>query len=84
MHVHGNTFIPQALERGAAAIIYQDQLPDNVQEAISQRRQQGLMVPPLVQVPDSRFAMSPIADCFYDSPSSKLVVIGVTGTEGKS
>ncbi len=84
IHVHGNTFIPQALERGAAAIIYQDQLPDNVQEAISQRRQQGLMVPPLVQVPDSRFAMSPIADCFYDSPSSKLVVIGVTGTEGKS
>lgn len=83
-HVHGNTFIPQALERGAAAIVYQDQLPDDVEEAVNQRKQQGLRVPPLVQVPDARFAMSPIADCFYDSPSSKLVVIGVTGTEGKS
>ena len=83
-HVHGNTFIPQAIEKGAAAILYQDQLPSQVEEAISQRKQQGLSVPPLVQVPNTRFAMSPIADCFYDSPSHKLIVIGVTGTEGKS
>ena len=83
-HVHGNNFIPQAIEKGAAAILYQDQLPPQVEETISQRKQQGLPVPPLVQVPDTRFAMSPIADCFYDSPSRKLIVIGVTGTEGKS
>ncbi len=83
-HVHGNSFIPQAMEAGAAAILYQDSLPQSVEEFIALRMQQGKPLPPLVQVPDSRFAMSPIADCFYDSPSSKLVVIGVTGTEGKS
>ena len=83
-HVHGNNFIPQAIEKGAAAILYQDQLPSQVEAAISQRKQKDLPVPPLVQVPDTRFAMSPIADCFYDSPSRKLIVIGVTGTEGKS
>lgn len=83
-HVHGNSFIPQAIEAEAAAILYQEELPKNVQEFILQRKQDGYPVPPLVQVPDTRFAMSPIADCFYDSPSSKLVVIGVTGTEGKS
>ncbi len=83
-HVHGNSFIPQAIEKAAAAILYQDQLPSQVEAAISQRKRQGLPVPPLVQVPDTRFAMSPIADCFYDSPSRKLIVLGVTGTEGKS
>ena len=83
-HVHGNNFIPQAIEKGAVAILYQDQLPSQVEAAISQRKQKGLPVPPLVQVPDTRFAMSPIADSFYDSPSRKLIVIGVTGTEGKS
>lgn len=83
-HVHGNNFIPQAIEAGAAAILYQDSLPRTVAEFIGLRAQQGQPVPPLVQVPDTRFAMSPIADCFYDSPSSKLIVIGVTGTEGKS
>lgn len=83
-HVHGNSFIPQAIEKGAAAILYQDSLPQSVEEFIALRVQQGKPLPPLVQVPDTRFAMSPIADCFYDSPSSKLVVIGVTGTEGKS
>ena len=37
-----------------------------------------------IQVKDSRFAMSPIADEFYDSPSSKMGILGITGTEGKS
>ena len=84
IHVHGNDYIPQAIENGAAAVVYQDSLPAAVHQRIAQRKEQGLPVPPLVQVRDARFAMSPIADRFYDSPSSKLAVIGVTGTEGKS
>lgn len=83
-HVHGNTFIPQAIEKNAAAVLYQDNLPQSVADFITLRTQQGKPVPPLLQVPDTRYAMSPVADFFYDSPSSKLVVIGVTGTEGKS
>ncbi|MCM1321881.1 MAG: UDP-N-acetylmuramyl-tripeptide synthetase [Bacteroides sp.] len=41
-------------------------------------------LPVFVRVADTRAAMSPVADAFYDSPSAKLAVIGVTGTEGKS
>lgn len=41
-------------------------------------------VPAFIKVESSRFAMSPVSDAFYDFPSKKLIVIGVTGTEGKS
>lgn len=41
-------------------------------------------VPAFIKVESSRFAMSPVSDAFYDYPSKKLIVIGVTGTEGKS
>ena len=44
----------------------------------------SLLVPAFIKVPSSRFAMSPISDAFYDYPSKKLIIIGVTGTEGKS
>lgn len=44
----------------------------------------SLLVPTFIKVPSSRFAMSPISDAFYDYPSKKLIIIGVTGTEGKS
>lgn len=40
--------------------------------------------PAFIKVEDARFTMSPISDTFYDSPSKKLIVLGVTGTEGKS
>ena len=37
-----------------------------------------------IRVKDPRFAMSPIADAFHNFPSRRMVIIGVTGTEGKS
>nr|MCR4790346.1 UDP-N-acetylmuramoyl-L-alanyl-D-glutamate--2,6-diaminopimelate ligase [Treponemataceae bacterium] len=77
-HVHGNTFIPKAVEMGASTIIYQDQLPQEALKAIQDKKI------PAIQVASSRFAMSPVASDFYDNPSSKLGIIGVTGTEGKS
>ncbi|HQC26776.1 MAG TPA: UDP-N-acetylmuramoyl-L-alanyl-D-glutamate--2,6-diaminopimelate ligase [Treponemataceae bacterium] len=75
--VHGNTFIQEAIKKGAVAIIYQDEIPSS----LIQTHAANIV---MVKVQDSRYAMSPIADSFYDSPSSKLKVIGVTGTEGKS
>ena len=79
-HVHGNTFITDAINRGALAVVYQDELPvEAVKTAKSQQT-----APVFIKVQDARFAMSPIAATFYDNPSSKLAVIGVTGTEGKS
>lgn len=82
-HVHGNAFIAKAIARGAAAIVYQDDLPEDALRAAEGRNNEA-EAPVLVRVRDARFAMSPAADAFYDSPSEKLAVIGVTGTEGKS
>ncbi len=78
VHVHGNTYIPSAIEKGASAVIYQDDIPE---ETVALAEKAGCA---LIHVTDSRFVMAPVADAFYDSPSSKMVVIGVTGTEGKS
>jgi UDP-N-acetylmuramoyl-L-alanyl-D-glutamate--2,6-diaminopimelate ligase len=72
LHTDGHSFIPAALDRGAAAIIHQEAL---------QEYREGIRY---MQVRDSRFAMSPVAAAFYNYPSRKLILIGVTGTEGKS
>lgn len=84
-HVHGNQFIPQAIQKGAAAIVFQDDLESQKEEilallqVIPQEQQ-----PVFIKVENSRYAMAPISDAFYDYPSTKLGIIGVTGTEGKS
>lgn len=77
-HIHGNTFIHKAIENGASAVMYQDNLPDEALKFATEKEV------PLLQVESTRFAMSPIAAAFYDNPSNKMKVIGVTGTEGKS
>lgn len=43
-----------------------------------------LKSPVFIRVENARKVMAPVAATFYDNPSSKLAVIGVTGTEGKS
>ena len=39
---------------------------------------------PCLQVNDVRLAMALLADFYYNHPSSKLSVVGITGTKGKS
>ncbi|MES2732650.1 MAG: UDP-N-acetylmuramoyl-L-alanyl-D-glutamate--2,6-diaminopimelate ligase [Bacteroidota bacterium] len=70
--VDGHQFIAKAVELGAAAILC-DQLPENLQEGIT-----------YVQVPDSAAAMGLAASSFYGNPSAKLLLVGVTGTNGKT
>ncbi|MDR2447687.1 MAG: UDP-N-acetylmuramoyl-L-alanyl-D-glutamate--2,6-diaminopimelate ligase [Treponema sp.] len=72
MRTDGHRFIPQAVERGAVVIVHQDEVDAYAEGVV------------YIKVKDSRFAMSGIAGAFYGYPSKKLVVIGVTGTEGKS
>jgi UDP-N-acetylmuramoyl-L-alanyl-D-glutamate--2,6-diaminopimelate ligase len=72
LHADGHRFIPDAVGRGAAVIIHQDEV---------ESRREGRVY---IRVRDSRFAMSSVADAFYGSPSRHLAVTGVTGTEGKS
>ncbi len=84
-HTTGNKFIAQAIKNGAAAVVYQDDISDaeleEIEKALCERRDKKIA---FLHTEDSRFAMSPVSSCFYDDPSSKLVVYGVTGTEGKS
>ena len=65
----GHDFAPEALARGAAALVTERRL--------------GLGVPELV-VDDVRAAMGPAAARFYGSPAAELDVVGITGTNGKT
>ena len=88
VHVNGNTYIAKAVEAGAAAVVFQDDLPEDVLRDLDAVRSgagsDAKFNVPLIKVKDSRFAMAPFAAAFYDNPSKKMAVIGVTGTEGKS
>ena len=94
-HTDGNNFIAKAIENGANAVVYQGEFSSEQQQeiakaiikrtidnALSQERTK--FAPALIKVADSRVAMAPLSACFYDNPSERLIVIGVTGTEGKS
>lgn len=67
--VDGHTFIPKAVENGAAVI-----LCENIPEVDI----------PYVQVASSREALAILGANWYDHPSDKMTVIGVTGTNGKT
>lgn len=68
----GHKFIEQAIAAGAIGIVCED-LPANVDEKIT-----------YVRVNNSSYALGMIASNFYDNPSSKLKLVGVTGTNGKT
>jgi UDP-N-acetylmuramoyl-L-alanyl-D-glutamate--2,6-diaminopimelate ligase len=65
----GHDFAPDAVARGAVALVCQRPL--------------GLGVPEVV-VDDVRAAMGPVAARFYGDPTAELEVVGVTGTNGKT
>lgn len=94
-HVDGNKYISEAILAGANAVVYQGELSssnkEDIAKAIIKRTLQNefsenivKFSPVLIRVKDSRYAMAPLSSCFYDNPSERMVVIGVTGTEGKS
>jgi UDP-N-acetylmuramoyl-L-alanyl-D-glutamate--2,6-diaminopimelate ligase len=67
----GTSFAAQAIARGAAAVVSESPRPDGV--AI-----------PWIQTTDARLALALLADRFYDHPSRRMPVVGVTGTNGKT
>lgn len=67
----GHKYIRQALENGAIAIMISD-------EAYCSNEY------PWILVDDCRLALAQISHAYYDHPSEKLTLIGVTGTNGKT
>jgi UDP-N-acetylmuramoyl-L-alanyl-D-glutamate--2,6-diaminopimelate ligase len=68
--VDGHSFIEQAIDRGAIAIVAEE-------PGLTQRVTH-------IQVADSRDALARLAAAFYSNPSKRLRMIGVTGTNGKT
>src|ERR1700754_1340610 len=65
----GHDFAPDAVARGAAALVVERPLGLGVTE---------------VQVRSVRAVMAPVAARFYGDPTAQLQVTGVTGTNGKT
>ncbi len=68
--VDGHRFVSAALKGGASALV--------AQEAVS-----GISLP-FVRVEDSRRALGLLGSRFYGDPSSRIRMIGITGTNGKT
>ena len=69
---NGHDFIEKAINLGATAIIC-DTMPEVIVKGIT-----------YVQVNDTNSALANIANNYYNNPSSKLKLVGITGTNGKT
>lgn len=68
----GHAYIDKAIEKGAAAVVC---------EQIPEVRQPGVTY---LSTPDTEDAVGKLATTFYGDPTSKLDLVGVTGTNGKT
>ena len=72
VQVDGHSFIETALDKGAIAVIC-ERMPEDLRSNIT-----------YVQVSDSTVALGVMSSNFFDNPSTKLKLTGVTGTNGKT
>ena len=70
LEVDGHQFIEEAVQRGAGVVVSEEE------REVSDRT--------LILVPNSRQALAKISSNFYGDPSSRLKLIGITGTNGKT
>jgi UDP-N-acetylmuramoyl-L-alanyl-D-glutamate--2,6-diaminopimelate ligase len=70
-HADGHDFIDDAVSRGAVAIVAQTEMPAGLPTGFARVR-------------DSRAALAAISANFYGHPASRLALIGITGTNGKT
>ena len=71
-HVDGHLFIKNAEEQGARVIIC-EKIPENVLTTVT-----------YIEVENSAIALGVVAHYFYDQPSTKLKLVAITGTNGKT
>ncbi|WP_163970748.1 UDP-N-acetylmuramoyl-L-alanyl-D-glutamate--2,6-diaminopimelate ligase [Oceanobacillus halotolerans] len=67
--VDGHDFVEQAIDNGAVAILAEREVPSNI---------------PIILVADTQRALAMVAAKFYNYPTTKMPLIGVTGTNGKT
>lgn len=72
LHVDGHLFIEKAVESGAVAVVCEE-FPEKTKPEVT-----------YIKVKESNEALAFIASNFYDNPSEKLDLVGVTGTNGKT
>lgn len=72
VQVDGHLYIQKAIEKGSVAIVCEE-FPEEILPKIT-----------YVKVKSSSFALGIISCNFFDNPSEKLKLIGVTGTNGKT
>lgn len=69
---NGHDYISKAIEFGANTIVCED-IPNEIAKGIT-----------FIQVKNSQSALAILAANYYDNPSEKLTLVGVTGTNGKT
>ena len=67
----GHKFIQSALDNGATAFLVEKDVP--VLENMT-----------VIKVPDTRYALAHVSAVFFEHPSESFILIGVTGTKGKT
>ena len=70
--VDGHNFIDEVIEKGATTIVYEKDIKEF---------KSGVTY---IKVADTHYAVGVIASNFYDNPSHKMKLVGVTGTSGKT
>jgi UDP-N-acetylmuramoyl-L-alanyl-D-glutamate--2,6-diaminopimelate ligase len=71
-NVDGHNFIDNSIQKGAVAVVC-EKFPQNLKDGIT-----------YIKVKNSGFALGVISSNFFNNPSSKLILVGVTGTNGKT
>ena len=75
----GHRYIASAISKGAAAIVYEDS--ETTENQVNESGNKNIV---LIKAESARYALAIIAANFYDNPSRKLTLVGITGTNGKT
>jgi len=72
-HADGERFVPQAIERGARAIVAASVRPAGLDEGVA-----------WIRVEQPRSTAGPLSREFFGRPDERLALVGITGTNGKT
>jgi UDP-N-acetylmuramoyl-L-alanyl-D-glutamate--2,6-diaminopimelate ligase len=67
----GNRFVEAAIAAGAAAVLSEQEKPDGCEAA-------------WIRIPDARVALAVLAKKWFGAPDEEMIIVGITGTNGKT